>query len=32
VGSATTQGVVAAFLGCLLIDFWTALVFRAVGL
>lgn len=32
VGTATTRGVVAAFIGCLVIDFLTALLFRAVGL
>ncbi len=32
VGEATTDGVVSAFLGCVLIDFFTALLFQAVGL
>lgn len=32
VGEATTGGVVDAFVGCLVIDFLTALAFRSVGL
>lgn len=32
VGEATTRGVVAAFIGCLVIDFLVAMIFRAVGL